>query len=160
MDMADISYFTKEGLQRLKDEVHQLETVERPKISQQIAEARDKGDLSENAEYDAAKEAQGLLEAKISKLKNTLANARLVDDSKIDNTKVYILSTVKIRNTKNNAEVTYTLVAENEANLAEKKISIDSPIGKGLLGKSVGDIAEVQVPAGIIPFEVLEISRS
>jgi transcription elongation factor GreA len=159
MDMADISYFTKEGLQRLKDEVHQLETVERPKISQQIAEARDKGDLSENAEYDAAKEAQGLLEAKISKLKNTLANARLVDDSKIDNTKVYILSTVKIRNTKNNAEVTYTLVAENEANLAEKKISIDSPIGKGLLGKSVGDIAEVQVPAGIIPFEILEISR-
>ena len=159
MDMADISYFTKEGLQRLKDEVHQLETVERPKISQQIAEARDKGDLSENAEYDAAKEAQGLLEAKISKLKNTLANARLVDYSKIDNTKVYILSTVKIRNTKNNAEVTYTLVAENEANLAEKKISIDSPIGKGLLGKSVGDIAEVQVPAGIIPFEVLEISR-
>ena len=130
-----------------------------PKISQQIAEARDKGDLSENAEYDAAKEAQGLLEAKISKLKNTLANARLVDDSKIDNTKVYILSTVKIRNTKNNAEVTYTLVAENEANLAEKKISIDSPIGKGLLGKSVGDIAEVQVPAGIIPFEILEISR-
>ena len=157
--MADISYFTKEGLQRLKDEVHQLETVERPKISQQIAEARDKGDLSENAEYDAAKEAQGLLEAKISKLKNTLANARLVDDSKIDNTKVYILSTVKIRNTKNNAEVTYTLVAENEANLAEKKISIDSPIGKGLLGKSVGDIAEVQVPAGTIPFEILEISR-
>ncbi len=159
MDMSDISYFTKEGLQRLKDEVHQLETVERPKISQQIAEARDKGDLSENAEYDAAKEAQGLLEAKISKLKNTLANARLVDHSKIDNTKVYILSTVKIRNTKNNAEVSYTLVAENEANLAEKKISIDSPIGKGLLGKSVGDIAEVQVPAGIIPFEVLEISR-
>ena len=159
MDMADISYFTKEGLQRLKDEVRQLETVERPKISQQIAEARDKGDLSENAEYDAAKEAQGLLEAKISKLKNTLANARLVDDSKIDNTKVYILSTVKIRNTRNNAEVTYTLVAENEANLAEKKISIDSPIGKGLLGKSVGDIAEVQVPAGIIPFEILEISR-
>lgn len=159
MDMADISYFTKEGLQRLKDEVHQLETVERPKISQQIAEARDKGDLSENAEYDAAKEAQGLLEAKISKLKNTLANARLIDDSKIDNTKVYILSTVKIRNTKNNAEVTYTLVAENEANLAEKKISIDSPIGKGLLGKSVGDIAEVQVPAGTIPFEILEISR-
>ena len=157
--MADISYFTKEGLQSLKDEVHQLESVERPKISQQIAEARDKGDLSENAEYDAAKEAQGLLEAKISKLKNTLANARLVDDSKIDNTKVYILSTVKIRNTKNNAEVSYTLVAENEANLAEKKISIDSPIGKGLLGKSVGDIAEVQVPAGVIPFEVLEISR-
>jgi transcription elongation factor GreA len=133
--------------------------VERPKISAQIAEARDKGDLSENAEYDAAKEAQGLMEAKLAKLKNTLANARLVDDSKIDNSKVYILSTVKIRNTKNNAEVSYTLVAENEANLAEKKISVDSPIGKGLLGKAVGDIAEVQVPAGIIPFEVLEITR-
>ena len=157
--MSNVSYYTAEGLQNLKDEIHHMKTVERPKISQQIAEARDKGDLSENAEYDAAKEAQGLLEAKISKLKNTLANARLVDDSKIDNTKVYILSTVKIRNTKNNAEVTYTLVAENEANLAEKKISIDSPIGKGLLGKSVGDIAEVQVPAGIIPFEILEISR-
>jgi len=157
--MSNISYFTPEGLQRLKDEIHQLESVERPKISAQIAEARDKGDLSENAEYDAAKEAQGLMEAKIAKLKNTLANARLVDDSKIDNSKVYILSTVKIRNTKNNAEVTYTLVAENEANLAEKKISVDSPIGKGLLGKAVGEIAEVQVPAGIIPFEVLEITR-
>ena len=159
LDMSNISYFTPEGLQRLKDEIHQLESVERPKISAQIAEARDKGDLSENAEYDAAKEAQGLMEAKIAKLKNTLANARLVDDSKIDNSKVYILSTVKIRNTKNNAEVTYTLVAENEANLAEKKISVDSPIGKGLLGKAVGEIAEVQVPAGIIPFEVLEITR-
>jgi len=157
--MSNISYFTKEGLQRLKDEVHQLETVERPKISAQIAEARDKGDLSENAEYDAAKEAQGLLEAKIAKLKNTLANARLVDDSKIDNSKVYILSTVKIRNTKNNAEMSYTLVAENEANLALKKISVDPPIGKGLLGKAVGEIAEVQVPAGIIPFEILEITR-
>ena len=126
--MSNISYFTPEGLQRLKDEIHQLESVERPKISAQIAEARDKGDLSENAEYDAAKEAQGLMEAKLAKLKNTLANARLVDDSKIDNSKVYILSTVKIRNTKNNAEVSYTLVAENEANLAEKKISVDSPI--------------------------------
>ncbi|MFZ9055457.1 MAG: transcription elongation factor GreA [Flavobacteriales bacterium] len=157
--MSNISYFTPEGLQRLKDEIHQLESVERPKISAQIAEARDKGDLSENAEYDAAKEAQGLMEAKLAKLKNTLANARLVDDSKIDNSKVYILSTVKIRNTKNNAEVSYTLVAENEANLAEKKISVDSPIGKGLLGKAVGDIAEVHVPAGIIPFEVLEITR-
>ena len=158
--MSNISYFTKEGLQNLKDEVRQLETVERPKISGQIAEARDKGDLSENAEYDAAKEAQGLLEAKISKLKNTLANARLVDDSQIDDSKVYILSTVRIKNMKNNGEVTYTLVAENEANLALKKISIDSPIGKGLLGKAVGEIAEVQVPAGLIPFEVLEISRN
>ena len=159
MDMADISYFTKEGLQRLKDEVHQLETVERPKISQQIAEARDKGDLSENAEYDAAKEAQGMLEAKIAKMEILLANARIIDDSDIDNSKVFILSKVRIKNQKNGAEVTYTLVAENEANLAEKKISVDSPIGKGLLGKAVGDIAEVQVPAGVIPFEILEISR-
>jgi len=157
--MSNFSYFTPEGLQKLKDEIHQLKSVERPRISQQIAEARDKGDLSENAEYDAAKEAQGLLEARIVKLENTLANARLVDDSQIDDTKVYILSTVKLRNQKNGMEVTYTLVAENEANLAEKKISIDSPIGRGLLGKSVGDVAEVQVPAGVIPFEVLEISR-
>jgi transcription elongation factor GreA len=157
--MSNISYFTEEGLQRLKDEIHHLKTVERPRISQQIAEARDKGDLSENAEYDAAKEAQGLMEAKLAKLENTLANARLIDDSQIDNTKVYILSTVTIKNQKNGAVVTYTLVAENEANLAQKKISVDSPIGKGLLGKSVGDVAEVQVPAGLIPFEVLEITR-
>ncbi len=157
--MSNISYFTEEGLQRLKDEIHQLKTVERPKISQQIAEARDKGDLSENAEYDAAKEAQGLMEAKLAKLENTLANARLIDDSQIDNTKVYILSTVKLKNQKNGAVVSYTLVAENEANLAQKKLSVNSPIGKGLLGKSVGDVAEVQVPAGVIPFEVLEISR-
>lgn len=157
--MSNISYFTPEGLQRLKDEIHQLKTVERPKISQQIAEARDKGDLSENAEYDAAKEAQGLLEARIAKLENTYANARLIDDSQIDASKVYILSTVKLRNQKNGMEVTYTLVAENEANLAQKKISVESPIGKGLLGKAVGDVAEVQVPAGIIPFEILEITR-
>ncbi len=157
--MSNFSYFTPEGLQKLKDEIHHLKTVERPRISQQIAEARDKGDLSENAEYDAAKEAQGMMEARLVKLENTLANARLVDDSLIDNTKVYILSTVKLRNQKNNAEVTYTLVAENEANLAEKKISVESPIGRGLLGKAVGDVAEVQVPAGLIPFEVLEITR-
>lgn len=157
--MSNVSYFTPEGLQRLKDEIHQLKTVERPKISQQIAEARDKGDLSENAEYDAAKEAQGLLEARIAKLENTYANARLIDDSQIDASKVYILSTVKLRNQKNGMEVTYTLVAENEANLAQKKISVESPIGKGLLGKAVGDVAEVHVPAGIIPFEILEITR-
>ena len=157
--MSNFSYFTPEGLQKLKDEIHHLKTVERPRISQQIAEARDKGDLSENAEYDAAKEAQGMMEARLVKLENTLANARLVDDSLIDNTKVYILSTVKLRNQKNNAEVTYTLVAENEANLAEKKISVESPIGRGLLGKAVGDVAEVQVPTGLIPFEVLEITR-
>lgn len=136
-----------------------MKSVERPKISQQIGEARDKGDLSENAEYDAAKEAQGMLEAKIAKMENLLANARLIDDSDIDNSKVFILSNVRIRNQKNGAEVTYTLVAENEADLAQKKISIDSPIGKGLLGKAVGDIAEVTVPAGTIPFEILEISR-
>lgn len=158
--MSNISYFTEEGLQRLKDEIHHLKTVERPRISQQIAEARDKGDLSENAEYDAAKEAQGLMEAKLAKLELILANARLIDDSQIDNTKVYILSTVTLKNQKNGAVVTYTLVAENEANLAQKKISVDSPIGKGLLGKSVGDVAEVQVPAGVIPFEILDITRN
>lgn len=133
--------------------------IERPRISQQIAEARDKGDLSENAEYDAAKEAQGLLEAKIAKMETALANARLIDESQIDNSKVFILSKVKIKNLKNKAELIYTLVAENEANLAQKKISIDSPIGKGLLGKAVGEIAEVTVPAGIMKFEILSISR-
>jgi transcription elongation factor GreA len=157
--MSGISYYTEEGYKSLKDEVHQLKTVERPKISAQIGEAIDKGDLSENAEYDAAKDAQGHLEAKIAKLENLLANARVIDDSNIDDSKVFILSTVRIKNIKNGAEVTYTLVAENEANLADKKISIDSPIGKGLLGKSVGGIAEVEVPAGVIPFEILEITR-
>ena len=157
--MSDISYYTEKGYKSLKDEVHQLKTVDRPKISAQIGEAIDKGDLSENAEYDAAKDAQGLLEAKISKLENLLANARVIDDRQIDNSKVFILSIVTILNQNNRTEVTYTLVAENEANLAEKKISIDSPIGKGLLGKSVGDIAVVKVPAGEIPFEILKISR-
>jgi transcription elongation factor GreA len=157
--MSNVSYFTKEGLDALKAELHELKAHERPRISQQIAEARDKGDLSENAEYDAAKEAQGMLEAKIARLENTLANARLIDDSQIDNSKVYILSTVRLRNLKNQAEVTYTLVAEKEANLAQRRISVDSPIGKGLLGKGVGDVAEVQVPAGLIPFEILEITR-
>ena len=157
--MSNVSYYTAEGLQNLKEELHHMKSVERPKISQQIGEARDKGDLSENAEYDAAKEAQGMLEAKIAKMENLLANARLIDDSEIDNSKVFILSKVRIKNQKNGAEVTYTLVAENEADLAQKKISIDSPIGKGLLGKAVGEIAEVTVPAGTIPFEVLEISR-
>ena len=154
-----IAYYTAEGLKKLRDDLHQLKTVERPKISQQIAEARDKGDLSENAEYDAAKEAQGHLEARIAKMEDLVANARLIDESQVDTSKVYILSKVKIRNTKNNAVVEYTLVAENEANLAEKKISVDSPIGKGLLGKKVGDVAQVQVPAGLIDFEILDISR-
>lgn len=157
--MSNISYYTAEGLKHLKDEIHELKTIQRPKISQQIADARDKGDLSENAEYDAAKEAQGLLEAKISKLENLLANARLVDESLIDNTKVFILSTVKLKNVANGTEMSYTLVAENEANLAAKKISVDSPIGKGVLGKAVGEIAQVQVPAGIVEFEILEITR-
>jgi transcription elongation factor GreA len=157
--MSNFTYYTEEGLKNLKDEIHQLKSVERPKISQQIGEARDKGDLSENAEYDAAKEAQGMLEAKISKLENFLASARLVDESLIDNSKVFILSKVKIKNLNNKAVMEYTLVAENEANLALKKISVDSPIGKGLLGKAVGEIAEVEVPAGVIKFEILEINR-
>ena len=157
--MAQVAYYTAEGLKKLKDELHLMKTVERPKISQQIAEARDKGDLSENAEYDAAKEAQGLLEAKIAKMEDLVANARLVDESQVDTSKVYILSKVKIKNLQNNNPVEYTLVAENEANLADKKISVDSPIGKGLLGKKVGEIAEVQVPSGMIRFEVLGISR-
>lgn len=157
--MAQISYYTEEGLQKLKDELHQMKTVERPSISQQIAEARDKGDLSENAEYDAAKEAQGLLEMKIAKLEGIIANARVVDESQLDNSKALILSKVKIKHTGNGMEMEYTLVAENEADLKAKKISVDSPIGKGLLGKKVGDIAEIQTPAGVTKFEVLEISR-
>ncbi|MFA5575001.1 MAG: transcription elongation factor GreA [Brumimicrobium sp.] len=154
-----INYYTEEGLKKLKDELNDMENVQRPKISQQIAEARDKGDLSENAEYDAAKEAQGLLEMQIAKLKNIIANARIIDDSEIDSSKALILSTVRIKNLKNNAEMAYTLVAEKEADLKQKKISVESPIGKGLLGKSVGDICDVQTPSGIIQFEILEITR-
>ena len=157
--MSEISYYTPEGLENLKQEIKQLETVERPKISQQIGEARDKGDLSENAEYDAAKEAQGMLEARISKLKNTFANARLIDDSEIDNSKVFILSTVKIKNIKNNMQLSYTLVAENEADIKSGKISVDSPIGKGLLGKKVGQVADITTPAGIMKFEIIAINR-
>jgi transcription elongation factor GreA len=157
--MSQITYYTKEGLQKLKDELQTMERIDRPAISAQIGEARDKGDLSENAEYDAAKEAQGLLEMKISKLKTVLANARVIDDSEIDSSKVFILSTVKIKNVANNMEVTYTLVAENEADLKAKKISVESPFGKGLLGKSVGDIAEINTPNGILNFEVIEITR-
>ncbi len=143
--MSQISYYTEEGLNRLKEEIHELETVERPRISNQIAEARDKGDLSENAEYDAAKEAQGLLEARIAGLKNKLANARLVDESELDSSKALILSTVKIKNVKNGMEMAYTLVADHEADVREKKISVDSPIGKGLLGKAVGEIADIEL---------------
>lgn len=157
--MAATKYYTKEGLQRLNDELDQLVKFERPSISRQIAEARDKGDLSENAEYDAAKEAQGLLEAKIAKLQNTIRSARIIDESKMDTSKVYILSQVKIRNRKNKAEMTYTLVPENEADLKKGKISVNSPIAKGLLGKEVGDVVEIKVPAGTIPFEIIGISR-
>lgn len=156
--MATVAYYTEEGLQKLKDELQQLRTVERKNVIRQIAEARDKGDLSENAEYDAAKEAQGLLEIKIAKLEEIVSNARVVDSSKLDITKVSILTTVKIKNLKNNMEMKYTIVAENEADLKSGKISIDSPIGKGLVGKKVGDKVDVTVPAGVIPFEIIEIS--
>ena len=157
--MAKINYYTPEGLQSLKDQLNELKTVQRPAISQQIGEARDKGDLSENAEYDAAKEAQGILEMKISKLEAVISNARLIDDSNIDNSKVYILSNVKIKNIANGMEIDYTLVAENEADLKARKISVESPIGKGLLGKSVGDIAEITTPGGSMKFKICEISR-
>jgi len=143
----------------MKDELLEMETVQRPSISKQIGEAIDKGDLSENAEYDAAKEAQGILETKIARLKEIVAYARVIDDAGIDASKAFILSTVKMKNVKNGAVMQYTLVAENEADLKEKKISIDSPIGKGLLGKSVGDIADVTTPNGIIQFEIIEITR-
>lgn len=157
--MSNLTYYTEEGLENLKSELKQLQTVERPKISQQIAEARDKGDLSENAEYDAAKEAQGLLEARIAKMDDLIANARIVDESQIDSSKVFILSKVKIKHLKMKKDFEYTLVAENEADLKSGKISIDSPIGKGLLGKEVGDVADVETPAGIVKFEILSISR-
>ncbi|HLT53258.1 MAG TPA: transcription elongation factor GreA [Flavobacteriaceae bacterium] len=157
--MSKVSYYTAEGLKKLRDELNHLKDVERPRASQAIAEARDKGDLSENAEYDAAKEAQGLLEMKISKMEEVLANARLIDESQLDTSKVLVLSTVKLKNQTNGMQMTYTLVAESEANLAAGKISVNSPIGKGLLGKSVGDVAEIQVPNGVVKFEIMEISR-
>ncbi|OBX23613.1 transcription elongation factor GreA [Gelidibacter algens] len=157
--MSKVSYYTPEGLKKLREELSQLKDVERPKASQAIGEARDKGDLSENAEYDAAKEAQGMLEMKISKLEERLSNARLIDESQLDSTKALVLSKVKIKNQSNGMEMTYTLVADGEADLASGKISVNSPIGKGLLGKSVGEVADIQVPNGIIKFDVLEISR-
>ena len=157
--MSQITYYTQEGLDRLKKELHEMKTVQRVAISNQIAEARDKGDLSENDEYDAAKEAQGLLEMKISKLDTIISNARVIDESTIDNSKVFILSKVHIKNVANGMEVEYTLVAENEADLKAKKISMDSPIGKGLLGKAIGDIAEITTPNGNMKFEILNISR-
>lgn len=157
--MSDVTYYTQEGLDKLKEELHKLKTVDRAAISKQIAEARDKGDLSENAEYDAAKEAQGMHEAKIAKMEATLSTARLIDESKLDLSKVLALSIVKIKNSKNGATMTYQLVPESEADLKTGKISVKSPIAQGLLGKSVGDKTEIQVPAGKMEFEILEISR-
>lgn len=157
--MSNIAYLTEEGMKKLHQDLDHLRSVERPSISMQIAEARDKGDLSENAEYDAAKEAQGLLEMKIAKMEGLVANARLIDESKLDNSKVLILSKVRIRNTVNNAEMSYTLVAENEADLRAGKISISSPIAKALLGKKVGDKVEAQVPNGKVNLEILDITR-
>lgn len=157
--MSKVSYYTADGLKKLRDELNQLKDVERPRASQAIAEARDKGDLSENAEYDAAKEAQGLLEMKIAKLEEIYANARLIDESQLDTSKALVHSTVKIKNLTNGAEVKYKLVAQSEADLKAGKISVDSPIGKGLLGKKVGEIAEVEVPSGTMKFEILEITR-
>ena len=157
--MSKISYYTAEGLKKLKEELNHLKDIERPKASNAIAEARDKGDLSENAEYDAAKEAQGMLEMRISKLEETLSNARVIDESQLDNSKVLVLSKVKIKNQLNNVIMDYTIVADGEADLLKGKISVNSPIGKGLLGKSVGEIAKINVPSGIINFEVLEITR-
>ncbi|MCQ2304249.1 MAG: transcription elongation factor GreA [Bacteroidales bacterium] len=157
--MSEIKYFTPEGLQKLKDELDHLIHVERPNIVVAIQEARDKGDLSENAEYDAAKEAQGLLEAKIAELQDLIFNARILDESKIDTSKVLLYSTVKLKNLMLNKEMVYSIVPEKEANFKEGKISINSPIGQGLLGKKVGEIAEISVPAGKMKFEILEITR-
>ena len=156
--MNDIIYLSKQGYENLKDELHKLKTVDRPHVINQIAEARDKGDLSENAEYDAAKEAQGLLEARIAKLEADLSNSRIIDESKLDNSKVSLLSNVTIENLVNNSEMCYTIVSESEADLSQKKISASSPIGKGLIGKEVGEIAEIEVPNGIIKFEILKIT--
>lgn len=152
-------YYTLEGLNKLRAELEHLIMVERPSISQQIADARDKGDLSENAEYDAAKNAQGMLELKISKLQDTIRNAKVIDESKMDSSRVLILSTVKLRNTKNNVVMTYTLVPENEADLKAGKISVNSPIAQGLLGKSVNELVDIKIPAGVITFEIMEILR-
>lgn len=157
--MSDVSYYTIEGLKKLKDELSHLKDIERPKASNAIGEARDKGDLSENAEYDAAKEAQGMLEMKISKLEEVFSNARVIDESQLDLSKVLVLSKVKIKNLNNQMQVNYTLVAESEADLKSGKISVSSPIGKGLLGKKVGEVAEVIVPNGTLKFEIISINR-
>jgi transcription elongation factor GreA len=157
--MSKVSYITEEGLQKLNDELGNLVNIERPAISRLIAEARDKGDLTENAEYEAAKEAQAMLELKISKLKDTIANCRIIDGSKIDTDRIQIMNKIKIRNTKNNATMEYTLVSDSEADLKNGKIAVSSPIARGLIGKKVGDHVEIKVPSGVIPFEIIEISR-
>lgn len=156
--MAKATYITEEGLANLKKELEQLTLVERPAISQQIAEARDKGDLSENAEYDAAKEAQGLLEMRIARMEDMVANSRIIDESKIDTSHVQILNRVKIKNIKNSQQVEYTLVSESEADIKSGKISVATPIARGLLGKEVGDVVEIKVPSGVMSFEIMEIS--
>ncbi|MCK5823324.1 MAG: transcription elongation factor GreA [Bacteroidales bacterium] len=156
--MGKVSYLTPEGLKKLKDDLYRMENVERPAISKQIGEAIDKGDISENAEYDAAKDAQGMLEMKISKLKDIIVSARLVDTSKIDTSKVQLLSKVKIRNTKNNAEMQYIIVSDSEADLKLGKLAVNTPVAQGLLGKKVGDVVEIKVPSGSIPFEIVEIT--
>lgn len=157
--MNQVKYFTKEGLDKLRDELEHLKSVERPAISHQIAEAREKGDLSENAEYDAAKNAQAMLELRISKMEETLSAARVIDESQLDGSKISILARVTLKNLKNNAQLSYTLVPENEADIKAGKISVNSPIARGLLGKSVGETVDIKVPAGVMSFEVLEISR-
>ena len=157
--MSKLSYYTEEGLKKLREELNQLKDIERPKASQAIAEARDKGDLSENAEYDAAKESQGLLELQISKMEATLSNARLIDESQLDTSKVLVHSKVEVKNKSTGSKMKYKLVAQSEADLKTGKISVDSPIGKGLLGKKEGEIAEISVPNGTIELEIISISR-
>ena len=157
--MSNVSYYTPEGLKKLKDELLQLEQIERPRVTQEIADARDKGDLSENAEYHAAKEEQSLLETKIAKLKNVVASARIIDESQLDTSKILIHSIIKIKNTSNNMEFSYTLVADSESDIKNGKLSVNSPIGKGLFGKELGDIVEIKVPNGIMTFEVTSVSR-
>lgn len=156
--MSGVNYMTSEGLKKLKEELNQLIKVERPAISKQIGEAIDKGDISENAEYDAAKDAQGMLEARIANVQSKIANARIIDESKIDTSTVQIMNVVTIKNKKNNATMKYTIVSETEADLKAGKISIETPIAKGLLGKKVGDEVDIKVPSGVIPFEIIDIS--
>ena len=158
--MSKTSYYTEEGLKKLKEELNQLKDIERPKASQAIAEARDKGDLSENAEYDAAKEAQGMLEMRIARMEENYANARLIDESQLDVSKVLVLSTVELLNKTNGMKMTHTLVAQSEADLKTGKISVNSPIGQGLLGKKVGEMAEITIPSGTIQLEITNISRN